>query len=270
MSKKKIGECLLTGEFGPYIKSHILPASLTKPEFSGGMLFQHGAGRRAQKRRTSWYDPAMVVASGEKILSDLDDQGIRILRQHRLVWSGFGPATRVEPDILISDFAPDYKDYGLRKVQLSDPELLRRFFMSLLWRASASSLPEMQDVKLSQEDEHRLKSYLTSGFDLPLNFFPISLTQHHDIGFRHNHTPIRRSKKISPFGDDSSPTVPIYRFYFDGLVAHFHDLSSTQVNDSFINALILGHGTELLVSCVPWKRSAQFETLVHVAEESLW
>ncbi|MBN2631660.1 MAG: hypothetical protein JXR75_14110 [Rhodobacteraceae bacterium] len=180
------------------------------------MLFQHGSGRRAQKRRTSWYDPAMVCAEGEKILSELDDCGIRYLRRERLVWSGFGPVNRVEPDVSLSDFGPELHDYGLRRLKVEDPEKLRKFFLSLLWRASVSRLPEMGEVKLDAADEEKLTSYLRGDTTLPLSFYPCWLTQHHQVGFTHNHTPVRQVKEFPGSDGSSSKSVPIYRFYFDG------------------------------------------------------
>lgn len=222
MSKSNYGTCKLTGVAGPFVKSHILPAALTKPAYSGGMLFQHGSGRRAQKRRTSWYDPSIVCAEGEKILSDLDDRGIKCLRGHRLIWSGFGPLSRVEPDLSLADIDVELSDYGVRKVLIEDPDMLRKFFLSLLWRASASNLPEMSEVKLDKPDEEALTTFIRGGSDLPLSFYPCWLTQHHQVGFIHNQTPVKQVKTIPDLEGSTSRSIPIYRFYFDGLVAHFH------------------------------------------------
>jgi hypothetical protein len=270
VSKSNFGTCKLTGTVGPFVKSHILPASLTKPAYPGGMLFQHGSGRRAQKRRTSWYDQALVCAEGEKILSELDDWGIKYLRRERLVWSGFGPVTRIEPDVSLFDFGPELHDYGLRKLQVEDPEILRKFFLSLLWRASVSRLPEMGEVKLDVADEERLTSYLRGDSSLPLSFYPCWLTQHHQVGFTHNHTPVKQVKEIPASYGSSSKSVPIYRFYFDGLVAHFHEMGADGLPRIADNELTVGHGDQLYVSCVPWEKSAQLEKLVHIARESLW
>lgn len=270
MSKSNFGTCKLTGVIGPFVKSHILPAALTKPAYPGGILFQHGSGRRAQKRRTSWYDPSIVCADGESILSDLDDRGIKFLRSNRLVWSGFGPVSRVEPDILLSDLGPELNDYGLRKIHVEDPEALRRFFLSLLWRASVSSLPEMSEVRLSKLDEHNLTSYIRGDIALPLSFYPCWLTQHHQVGFTHNQTPVKQAKTLPALGGSPSQSVPIYRFYIDGLVAHFHEVDADGSPKITENELTVGHSSVLYISCVPWEKSAQLENLRHIARESLW
>lgn len=270
MSRPKFGTCKLTGIVGPYVKSHIIPAALTKPAYPGGMLFQHGSGRRAQKRRTSWYDPAMLSAEGEKVLSDLDDWGIKFLRRERLVWSGFGPINRVEPDISLSDLGPDLHDYGMRNLMVAEAENLRRFFLSLLWRASVSMLPEMDEVQLSENDQDQLASYLLGKEGLPLTFFPCWLTQHHQVGFPHNQTPIRRVKTFPSVVGSPEQAVSIYRFYFDGLVAHFHEIDEGDANRIANSPLTVGYSNELAITCIPWSRSAQLENVMHVVRESLW
>jgi hypothetical protein len=270
VSKGSFGTCRLTGTIGPFVKSHIIPAALTRPAYPGGMLFQHGSGRRAQKRRTSWYDQSIVCADGERILSDLDDWGIQYLRSQRLVWSGFGSVTRIDPDVSLSDLGPDLKDYGVRKLIVDEPEMLRRFFLSLLWRASVSRLPEMCEVKLDQSDEDSLTSYIRGDTDLPLTFFPCWLTQHHQVGFTHNHTPVKQTKTFSALETLASESIPIYRFYFDGLVVHFHDVNNESRSTITESEMTVGFGNKLYVTCIPWERSAQLENLVHIARESLW
>lgn len=270
MSKSGVGICKLTGTTGPFVKSHILPAALTKPAYPGAMLFQHVSGRRAQKRRTSWYDQTMVCAEGEKILSDLDDWGIKFLRRERLIWSGFGPVRRIEPDASLSGIGPELSDYGLRKIQLECPEILRKFFLSLLWRAANSRLPEMNEVQLGRSDAEKLTSYLVGQEDLPLAFFPCWLIQHHQVGFSHNQSPTKQVKTFQSVLGSPERSVNIYRFYFDGLVAHFHELNKDNDDQIAKNALTIGYGKELAVYCVPWSRSAQLENIMHVSRESLW
>jgi len=57
-----------------------------------------------------------------------------------------------------------------------------------------------------------------------LSFYPISLTQLSTRGMVHNLAAIAQTKKISnPDGQDE---VPIYRVYFDGMIAHFQRQAS--------------------------------------------
>jgi hypothetical protein len=74
------GTCRLTGTKGKFVKSHLIPKALTRPEEPGLPLIQGGSGKRARKRWDSWYDSELVTREGEDILSALDDWAIRYLR----------------------------------------------------------------------------------------------------------------------------------------------------------------------------------------------
>lgn len=123
-ARKIHGVCKLTHRHGKFVDSHIIPASLTKPSVKGSPLFQYGSGKRPVRRWSSWYDPRLVTADGEKYLSDLDTWAISVLRKHRLVWSGWGDEstldgyhTRIDGPI------------GVRRVEEIDPNQLRLFFL---------------------------------------------------------------------------------------------------------------------------------------------
>ena len=46
-------------------------------------------------------------------------------------------------------FGSEAEGFGLREVQCTNPSELRLFFLSLLWRAVATSRPEFSDVNLA-------------------------------------------------------------------------------------------------------------------------
>lgn len=92
------GACKLTGEEGAFVKAHIIPDALTRPE-KGAPFAQAGLEAAPIARWTSWYDKGIVTAAGEKILAGYDDWAIQKLRDHRLVWSGWGDEMRlIAPD----------------------------------------------------------------------------------------------------------------------------------------------------------------------------
>ncbi|UDD27822.1 hypothetical protein LGL99_22045 [Klebsiella pneumoniae] len=88
---KKSGVCQLTGDFGPFQRSHILPKAVTKLSDNGERYRETSLNTRPVWRSNSWYDYNLVTAKGEKILSEIDDLAISELRKHKLIWSGFGP-----------------------------------------------------------------------------------------------------------------------------------------------------------------------------------
>ncbi|MER9585376.1 hypothetical protein [Mesorhizobium sp. M0276] len=89
------GICKLTGEFGKYVDSHLLPKALTKAGGLGVPFTKSGMGRRPSTRHSSWYDNRLVTQAGEDILAKLDDWAIKELRKARLVWSDWGPMTKL-------------------------------------------------------------------------------------------------------------------------------------------------------------------------------
>jgi hypothetical protein len=60
---------------------------------------QLGPNQRAKKRWSSWYDPELVTAVGEKYLTDLDTWAIKVLRKHKLVWSGWSGKNSLEENL---------------------------------------------------------------------------------------------------------------------------------------------------------------------------
>ena len=88
--KASEGICKLTRRHGRFVKSHIIPAALTKPSRKGSYFLQMGKNERPRRRWSSWYDPELVTDEGEKYLEELDTWAIKILRKNKMVWSGWG------------------------------------------------------------------------------------------------------------------------------------------------------------------------------------
>ncbi len=130
-----------------------------------------GGGSRPTRRWTSWYDDELVVEEGEAILAKQDDWAIAALRKHRLVWSGWGSATSLPGN----HAPPSKKGLGLRIVSGIDPHKLRLFFLSLLWRAVATTRPEFAEVIVPAADLDTLRQLLVEGTPAPLEFYPTTL-----------------------------------------------------------------------------------------------
>ena len=258
------GVCKLTGTYGPLVKAHILPAALTYPAEKGRPFAQAGRDVAPKKRWSSWYDSSIVTQHGEDILAAYDDWAIGHLRQHRLVWSGWGEAERLE--------APDFSEipategFGFRHIADLDGSMLRLFFLSLLWRAAVSELQEFAEVQLHASDVRRLRRMLIEQDPEPLERFPIALTQLSTKGPVHNHAPIAQ-RKLRDIAKPNGPTIPIFRFYFDGLIAHVHRESSiAEFNE--IGPMLLGAKPRAVITVVPFDRSWQRENLMDLISEA--
>lgn len=254
--------CKLTGESGKYVASHLIPKALTKPEQPGLSFLEAGKGLKPIRRHSSWYDNRLVTSHGEKILSDIDDWAIKKLRYHHLVWSGWGPI------IELPDINPPRSDWGFRILSDTEWPRLLLFFLSLLWRAAASSRKEFSDVNLPAEDIERLREMVVSGSVEPKTFYPVQIIQLSTVGKIHNQTPFKDIKTIPASNRLAEYQVPIIRFYFDGLIAHFDMRSHEEIESDDLGDLFLGATDYLLVTTVSYESSFQRENLELIMGEA--
>lgn len=260
----RVGYCKLTGNHGRYVKSHIIPEALTETVWKGRPLTQRGQNGRNLRRWTSWYDPRLVTAEGEAILSDYDNWAIEFFRERKLIWSSWGAMEELElPD---HHWGPERR-FGYRKLEGIDGDRLRLFFLSLLWRAAATTLHEFNAVSLAPEELAQLGEMVLTGKVDPYHFYPISLIQFSTRNFPHNHAATRLVKHepiVDPTtGLPSSETgreIQYYRFFFDGLVAHMH-INDDAARVAGMGAGMVGHGSELLLLTLPSERTAHMKRL---------
>lgn len=244
-----VGICSLTGKLGTYVRSHMIPLAFTKA--TGGEYFVEGRpGVRPFRRHTSWYDPKLVTRDGEDVLADLDSRAAVELRAMRLVWSSWEENEKP----LVWAVAENDTETRYRLIEGHDYKLLRRFFISLLWRAAASNMKEYTHVRLSSQSLERTKSIVLGAGDDDALFFPVQLVQLSTRGPRHNMGPIRMTM---PFrGSDLRADLVSYRFYFDGLIVnYFLNVPPDLLADT--KALYVGATDSLQVVGIPYEASFQ-------------
>lgn len=196
------------------------------------------------------------------MLADLDDFAIKELRRKRLVWSGFGPANRIEPDFLLEKTKEtSIPGRGVRIINFSNTRALDRWCASLLWRAAVSRLPEMSQISVSVHQIDFLASYVLGRSDE--NPFPVTFTQLNSRGPIHNQTPT--AETVCPPNSTGLAPWRIFRFYLDGLLIHFQRDESVSERQG---KLILGSDDETAVICVPFVESFQAERLIGLIEET--
>jgi hypothetical protein len=271
MSKKKHrqrrlrGFCKLTHREGAFVDSHIIPEALTRPSMRGNPMFQYGDSGRPTRRWSSWYDPTLVTADGEKYLSDLDSWAITQLRQHKLVWSGWGDEAS-----LGRIHTPINSFLGVRTIDGIDTRRLRRFFLSLLWRAAASDRYELKQIAVPPQDLEELRQAVVGLDEPPLDFYPIQLTQLSTKGFMHNQTPIPDVKYAPNLEDLEAPPyeLPTFRFYMDGLIAHVHRSLPAAYGAKVLGNLVIGGAEKSLVlSTVTFAESLQASEMATILRE---
>ena len=134
---------------------------------------------------------------------------------------------------------------------------LRLFFLTLLWRAAATTLPEFSEVELPSGDLEHLRQMICLGNVEPISFYPAQLTQLSTIGVIHNHAPIAQIKKIPSLDSTPPRDMPIFRFYFDGLIVHIHRHSSDDGYTADIGNFIVGAEETLLINTQTYEKSYQ-------------
>lgn len=265
MKRKKYGICRLTGHSGQYVKSHIIPKALTRPELPGLPFTQSGKGERPVRRWSSWTDDCLVIRKGEDILEALDSWAISVLRTHKLVWSGWNGADTLTAKHTVFDD----EGRGFRIINGIESGRMRLFLLSLLWRAAASDIPEMSEVILPESDLEALRLLVFEGDPGPIAFYPAQLIQLSTRGVAHNFTPFAQIKTI-PLVDPEIQQIdiPIFRFYFDGLVVHFHRHATDDGHTAKLGNLVVGNTNEITISTIPFKVSFQAENLLRLVVEA--
>jgi hypothetical protein len=263
VQRKRHGYCKLTGRPGAFVKSHLIPEALTRVSQAGAPLFQYGDGPRPSRRWTSWYDSELVTREGEDILSALDTWAIAVLREHKLVWSGWGGA--VELGELHTKFS---EHLGAREVSL-DTKRLRLFFLSLLWRAAASDRYEFKDVVLPQKDIEFLRKIVLGQEEPGSEFYPVQLTQISTKGLMHNQAPCPDIKYIPDIENENTELYPMrtIRFYFDGLIAHFATELPPSHNAFELGNILVGLAPTVILSTVTFEDSTQGEEMLAVLHQ---
>lgn len=257
------GVCKLTKKRGKFVDAHLIPKALTRPEKKGLPFIQAGWGLPPSRRWSSWYDKQLVIAEGESILARHDNWAIPELRKHKLVWSGWGPMNSLGEN----HHPLDDSGIGVRSVKGIDGKKLRLFFLSLLWRAAATTRREFAEVALSKKTIERLRCMLIADDPGPSNFYPIQLTQLSTLGTIQNLTPIASSKIISGMDERPDRTVPFFRFYFDGLIAHIHQAEDDS-DAPHLGPLVVGLEDSIAISTVSYEISFQRINLEYFMEEA--
>ena len=199
------------------------------------------------------------------MLSELDDWGIRYLRSQELVWSGWGPRVALGGLHMPVVGTP----WGVRQVEVDDPDRLRLFFLSLLWRAAASELPESAHIVIPPDDLERLRLMIVKGTAQLRSFYAISLVQLSTMGTIHNMTPLSQKKVIPTLGSSTGRTTRIFRFYFDGLLVHIHRQAHDDGYAESLGSLLVGNDRSLRLTTVTFERSFENENLSYVLAETI-
>jgi hypothetical protein len=132
--------CRLTGKVGSPVKAHIVPESfyLIRPEEGPLHLITNTPGRFPKRSPVGVYDSTIVTAEGEAYFTPWDNYAAELLLQ------GFSKATPLK-QVQGKIVGYEYSSFDYTKLKL--------FFLSVLWRAGASSHEFFRRVNLGPHRE---------------------------------------------------------------------------------------------------------------------
>jgi hypothetical protein len=181
------------------------------------------------------------------------------------VWSGWQQGRTLSKEL---DLVPSTQ-FGIRELEIEEPWKLRLFFLSLSWRAAASTRQEFARMKLPPDDLETLRLMLITNDPGDVSFYPTQLVQLSTRGEAHNQTPIETTKTIGGYAAIPERTIRMVRFYFDGLVVHIHRHATDDGYTESQGSLTVGHGRKLTVAAVPYDGSHQNEILDWTRSQSM-
>lgn len=265
MRKRKVvikeGICKLTLKEGKFVDSHILPRALTILNNKGERVLEACDELPIRKKFAGWYDNQLCIAEGEDILSKIDNEGIKTLRHHKLIWSGWDGGTNA---LVVHDREIDENNnqngIGLRAIKDLDWKAVKLFILSILWRAAASERKEMKGVKLAPTILDNLRKAILLKDALFVTEYPVRLYQLGDKEFIHNRTPLIEEMTVElpePFG---KRTYIICRLFIDGLIAHITLNPDSDFQENH-KSLLLGYNNTMLVFVHKTKNSRSLEDL---------
>jgi hypothetical protein len=244
----KSGRCQLTGERGAYVKSHIIPAALTRLPSNGKKIVEAGIGLGVKSRFVGWYDNELVTRVGEDILEEIDTPAIEILRSHKLIWSSWA-----EEELPANDYAHQSEPLAFRFLDILRAKELHLFFLSLVWRSAASRRPELSEVQLPTHVLEDLRSRVHEKDSRSFDDYPVQLFQIVTKGILHNRAPLLE-KSVVELETGGRHEVEYVRIYFDGLVARVH-LALRESFDERYLATCLRSGDKTMVFTHEFDRS---------------
>ncbi|MEX0407944.1 hypothetical protein ABGN05_19995 [Aquibium sp. LZ166] len=200
--EKKIGRCLLTGEVGPFAKSHIIPDAFMRRASDAPLKEWDGTGR-PKRSFTGWYDTGILGHTGEAIIAKYDDAAAKCFIDH-----GYTYRSRRDPLNLgvLTDKLIPRQIYEIANVNAKTMHL---FALSLLWRAAVSTLPACSLITVRPKRLEEIRARLLAGDPGPPDEFPAYFSVFCGA---------EELPKMAPF-QMGQPTFAC-RFFLDGVVCY--------------------------------------------------
>lgn len=243
-----MGTCKLCHAEAALVKSHVIPHAFFRSrrgDPAGGFLISEK--HHPKKAPQGVYDNSLLCAGCEGAFLKVDTYGSEVLIGKRaelfkLVTSGNA-----------------YGEIESRKGSI-DQDLLLRFFVSVLWRASASTQGYFDRIKLGQYAA-QAASVIQPGIPVPNSFAVVLSCWGNDAQM-----PVDLARvNMDPF-QEKWEGVNAYRFYFGDVVAYIK--VDQRPFPPRMQRLALGHADHVVMVSRNFQKSSDFEAMRTTARVS--
>lgn len=260
---KQFGKCLLLGTEGPFARSHIIPRFVGDKALGQAHRIEMGElGARPKLVFNSWTDSELCCQKGEERLRDIDTAASRVFQKHGLSWRHF--------PIVEDSTRTAVGDDGIELIEISnvDTTTLRLFFLSVLWRCAASTRVQFAEIFLPSVQLEYLRQIVAGESEPKNDDWPTTLVLLTTKGEPQIQGPIAQEIDMKSLGFNL-PSLPIFRFFFDGLIVHIGRKPS---DESLLNSWkgrVVGTSENLFFIGRPYEESSQEDNLYNLQYEML-
>lgn len=237
--------CKLTGKSGPGRKAHIVPQSfyLIGPNWGTLRLLTNTSGRFPKRSPVGVYDKSMVTADGEAVFGPWDNYAADLLLNH---FADAEPLMQADTGVIGYRFA----SYDYHKLKL--------FFLSVLWRAGASSHEFFKRVKLGTHFDVLRNRLLTADPGSPDDYSVVLAVFDDDPAW---------AKIMDPFPDRYGDNrIRFYRLYVGNFIAYVK--VDKRFADSPMRDLQFAPDTPLTIVQRPFAESMERDVMRKVVLEN--
>ena len=260
---KKSGKCLLLGSEGPFARSHIIPRFVgDKALGQAHRIEMRELGERPKLVFNSWTDPELCGQKGEERLRDIDTAGSKVFQKQGLSWRHF-PLTDASKRTELGD-----SEIELIELSEVDATTLRMFFLSVLWRCAASTRVQFAEISMPPAHLEYLRQIVAGETEPNDSDWPATLLLLTSKGEPQIQAPMAQEIDLRSLGFDL-PSVPIFRFFFDGLIVH---MGRSPADDTLLDnwgGRVVGVDDKLTMMGRPYEKSWQEDNLYQLQHELL-
>ncbi len=241
--------CKLCGETKPLVKSHIIPEAFWREVRNNNeipLLISSGQNQIPKKAPIGVYDNTILCAACEVSFGKLDDYGIKVLL--RKSDELFQPIRNEDGSVV----------YIAKEI---DQQILLKFFVSVIWRASISVQPFYKRINIESSHKEIAKKLLRSDDEMDLQPFGVVLSR-----WQSEDKNINLSKNLMAPFQENLQGVNTYRVYFGKFTAHI------KVDDRDfpypLNECALGSNSLVVVAARNFSESREFEVMRDTVRKS--